>query len=115
MWIISGIANIMSDAILTAIEEIIRSTSYVDGVDEAVFAEGIGKVPKGFFMAGGDEVKLVADAAYGATLHLVVQEEAAGDGAVADEDELAEEGTASFLNEVFYFLASGYADNAVVA
>ena len=50
------------DAILTAIEDIIGTACDVDGIDEAVFAEGIGKVPEGFFVAGGDEVELVVDA-----------------------------------------------------
>lgn len=52
--------------------------TYVDGIDEAVFAESIGKAPKGFFVAGSDEVKLVADTADGPTLHLTVQIETGG-------------------------------------
>lgn len=72
MWIIGRIANVMSDAILIAIEDIIIAACDVDGIDEAVFAEGIGKVPEGFFVAGGDEIELVADAANGASLHFAM-------------------------------------------
>ena len=115
MWIFRRIANVMHDAVLTAIEAIVGTTCDVNGIDEAVFAEGIGKVPEGFFVVGGDEVELVADAANGATFHLAVQEETAGDGAIADEDELTEERTASLLDEVFHLLASGDTDDAVVA
>ena len=57
MWIISRIANVMSDTILTAIEAIVCSTGDVDGIDKAVFAESIGEVPEGLFVAGGDEVE----------------------------------------------------------
>ena len=59
MRIIRGGANVVPDAILTAIETMVCSTCDIDGIDEAVLAEGIGKVPEGFFVAGGDEVELV--------------------------------------------------------
>ena len=59
MRIIRGGANVVPDAILTAIETIVCSAGDVDGVDEAVFAEGIGEVPEGFLVASGDEVELV--------------------------------------------------------
>ena len=59
MRIIRGITNVVPDAILTAIEDIVGTTCDVDGIDEAVFTEGIGKVPEGFFVAGGDEIELV--------------------------------------------------------
>ena len=91
MWIISRIANVMTDAIFITIEDIVGTAGDVDGIDEAVFAEGIGKVPKGFLVAGGDVVELVINAAYGATFHLAMQEETARYFSVADEDELAEE------------------------
>ena len=84
MWIIGGIAYVVSDAVLIATEHVIGTACDVDGVDEAVLTEGIGKVPEGFLMAGGDVVELVADAAYGPTLHLAMQEETAWDGAIAD-------------------------------
>ena len=90
MRIICRITDVMSDTILTAIEDIVGTASDVDGINEAVFAEGIGKVPKGFFVAGGDEIELVVDAANGATFYLAVQEEAGGDGAITDKDELAD-------------------------
>ena len=59
MWIIGSIANVMSDTIFAAIEDIVCSAGDVDGINEAIFSEGIGKVPEGFFVAGGDEVELV--------------------------------------------------------
>ena len=115
MWVFGRITYVMSDTILIAIEYVIGTACDVDGIDEAIFAEGIGKVPEGFFVAGGNEIELVTDAANGATFYLSMKIEAAGNGAVADEDELSEEGTASFLNEVLDFLASGYSYDAIVA
>ena len=105
----------MPNAIFAAIEDIVCTACDVDSIDEAVFAEGIGEVPESFFMAGGDEVKLIADTANGATLHLAVQEETGGDGAVADKNELTEEGAATVLDKVFYLLASGDTDDAIAA
>ena len=115
MWILFGITNIMSYCIFTTIIYIIGSTCNIDSINETVFAKGIGKVPKGFFMTGGNEVKLVANTTNGAALYLTMQEETARDGTIADENELAEEGATTFLNEVLDFLASGYADDAVAA
>ena len=57
MWIIRGIANVMSSTIFTAKEDIIGSACDIDGVDEAVFAESIGKVPEGFFVVGSNVVE----------------------------------------------------------
>ena len=105
MWIIGSIANVVPDAVLIATEHVIGTACDVDGVDEAVLTEGIGKVPEGFLMAGGDVIELVADAAYGPTFYLAVQEETAWDGAIADEDELAEERATTLLNEVLDLLA----------
>jgi len=65
----------MSNSIFATIEAIIITAGDVDGIDETVFAEGIGKVPKGFLVAGGDVVELVINAAYGATFHFAMQEE----------------------------------------
>ena len=59
MWIIRRITNVISDSILIAIEHIICASSDIDGIDEAVFSESIGKVPKGFLMAGGVETEFV--------------------------------------------------------
>ena len=59
MRIIRRITNIMSYTIFAAIEYIVCSTSNIDGIDETVFAEGIGKVPKGFLVAGGVETEFV--------------------------------------------------------
>ena len=53
MWIVCSIADVVPDAILVAIENIVGTAGDVDGVDEAVFAEGIGEVPEGFLVAGG--------------------------------------------------------------
>ena len=105
----------MSDTIFGAIENVVGTACDVDGIDETVFAEGIGKVPEGFLVAGGNEIKLVIDSADGATFHLAMQEEAGGDSAVADEDELTEEGATMFLNVVLNLFTSGYANDAVAA
>ena len=105
----------MSNTILIAIEYIVSAACDINGINETVFTESIGKVPKGFLVAGGDEIELVIDTANGAALHLAVQEETGGDGAIADEDELTEERATLFLNVVLDFLASGYADDAVAA
>ena len=91
MRIICCITDIMPYTIFVAIEDIIGTASDVDGIDEAVFAEGIGEVPEGFLVTGGDVVELVVDTADGATLHLAMQEETAWYFSVADENELAEE------------------------
>ena len=115
MWIVRHLAYVMPSAILVAIEYIISSASNIDGIGETVFTECIGKVPMGFFVAGGNEIELVTDSADGATFHLAMQEEAGGNGAIADEDELTEEGSTSLLYEVLHLLASGYADNAVAS
>lgn len=115
MWVICRITNVMPNNTFATIEHIISTASDVDGIDEAVFTESVSKVPKGFFVAGSDKVELVIDSADSSTFHLAMQEETAGDGAVADEDELTEEGAATLLNKVLDFLASGDADNAVIA
>jgi len=91
MWVIISIANVMSNTRFIAIEYIIGTASYVDGIDEAVFAEGIGKVPEGFLVASGDIEELVVNASYGTAFHLTMQEETARDGAITHKDELAEE------------------------
>ena len=57
-------------------------------------------------MAGSDEIELVADAANGSPLNLAMKIETGGDDTVANEDELTEEGTATFLNVVLDLLAS---------
>ena len=49
----------MSYTILTAIEDIISTTCDIDGIDETVFTESVGKIPEGFFVAGGNEIELV--------------------------------------------------------
>ena len=106
MWIIRRITDVVLGTVFTAIEDIIGTTCDVDCIHEAVFSEGIGKVPEGFFVASGNEVELVTDAANGASLHFAMQEETTRDGTIADENELSEEGTATFLNKVLDFLAS---------
>ena len=113
MGIIGSIANIMSYAIIIAIEDIVGTTGDVDGIDETVFTEGIGKVPEGFLVAGGDVVELVVDAADGATLNFAVKIEGGGDGAVADEDELTEERATPLLNIVLDLIASRNANDAI--
>ena len=80
MWIICRITNVMPYAVFTAIEHIISTASDVDGIDEAIFTEGIGKVPKSFLVAGGNEIELVTDATDGSTLHFAMQEETGGNG-----------------------------------
>lgn len=47
----------MVDAVFTSVETVIGSTSNVDGINEAVFAESIGKVPEGFFVVGSNVVE----------------------------------------------------------
>ena len=59
MWIISYITYILSAPILTAIEYITGTACDIDGINESVFTEGICEVPKGFFVAGSDEIELV--------------------------------------------------------
>ena len=59
MWIIGRITYVMSYTILTAIEDIISTTCDIDGIDETVFTESVGKIPEGFFVAGGNEIELV--------------------------------------------------------
>ena len=60
MWIIGGIAYVVPDAVLIATEHVIGPACDVDGVDEAVFTEGIGKVPKGFLESGGTVVPIIS-------------------------------------------------------
>ena len=90
MRIVGSIAYIMPVACFVTTVAMVCTTCNVDGIDETVFAEGIGKVPEGFLVTGGDEVKLVTNAANGSTLHLAMQEETARDGTIADENELAD-------------------------
>ena len=87
----------MTDAISTTTEHIIGTTSNVDGIYETIFAQGIGKIPKGFFVASSDVVELVVNATNGTAFHLTMQEETAWNHAVTHEDELTEERTATFL------------------
>ena len=105
MWIICLIADVMPESIFIAIENVVGTACDINGIDKAVFAEGIGEVPEGFFVAGGDVVELIVDTTDGATLHLAMQEETAWDSAVADKDELAEERATTLLNEVLDLLA----------
>ena len=58
MWIFVWLSYVMSDAIFVATEHIIITAGDIDGIDETVFAEGISKVSKGFFVAGGNEVEV---------------------------------------------------------
>ena len=115
MWVICRITKIMTEAGFIAIEYIISSACDVDGIDEAIFTEGIGKVPEGFLVASGDVVKLVANTTNGTTLHLAMQEETAWNHAIADEDELTEERASTFLNEVLHLLTPRYTDDAIAA
>ena len=115
MWIIVWLSYVMFNFIFIAIEYIISSTSYVDSINKTIFAEGVSEIPKGFFVAGSDIIELVPNTPYGATFYFAMQIETGGDGAIADEDELAEEGAAAILNEVFDLFAPGDADDAVVA
>ena len=96
-----------------AVEAVVGSAGDVDGIDETIFAEGVGKVPKCFLVAGGDVVKSIAYAANGSAFYFAVQIETVGDGAVADKNELPEETAAVFLNVVFHLVASGDADDLV--
>ena len=96
-----------------AVEAVVGSAGDVDGIDETIFAEGVGKVPKCFLVAGGDVVKPIAYAANGSAFYFSVQIETVGDGAVADKNELPEETAAVFLNVVFHLVASGDADDLV--
>ena len=56
MRIVGSIAYIMPVACFVTTVAIVCTTCNVDGIDETVFAEGIGKVPEGFLVAGGDEI-----------------------------------------------------------
>ena len=91
MWIFVWLSYVMFKSIFIAIEYVISTASDVDGINESVFAEGIGKVPEGFLVAGGDEIELVAYAPDGSTFHLAMQEETAWYFSIANEDKLAEE------------------------
>ena len=73
MWIIGRIAYVMPNTILILIEHITGTVSNVDGIDEAVFAKGFDKIPKGFLVAGGDVVKLI-NMSNGTALCLVIRQ-----------------------------------------
>ena len=73
MRIVGSIAYIMPVACFIAIEHIIGTASDIYGIDEAVFTEGIGKIPKGFLVAGGDVVKLI-NMSNGTALCLVIRQ-----------------------------------------
>ena len=91
MWIVSGVTNIMSDSFFIAIEYIISSSCNVDCIDEAIFPEGIGEIPKGFLVSGSNEIELIVYSSDSATLHLAMEEETARYISIADENELTEE------------------------
>lgn len=59
MWIIGRIAYAMPNTILILIEHITGTVSDVDGIDEAIFAKDIDKIPKGFPVAGADVIELI--------------------------------------------------------
>ena len=46
----------------------------VNGIDEAVFTEGISEVPESFLVASGDVVELVVNASNGTAFDLTMQE-----------------------------------------
>ena len=81
----------MPEAIFVTIEHIICTACDIDGIDEAIFPEGIGKVPEGFLVASGDEIELVVYPSDSATFNFTMQEEAAWYISIADENELTEE------------------------
>ena len=65
----------------------------IDGIDVAVFAQGVGEAPKGFGVSRGDDAKAVVGGANeGFALHFAVEGEARGELAVGNEDKLAEVG-----------------------
>ena len=70
MRIIHWFADVMTDTFFIAVEHIVCTASDVDDIDEAVFTEGIGEVPKGFLVASGDVVELVVNATYGSAFTL---------------------------------------------
>ena len=61
-----------------AVEAVVGSAGDVDGIDETIFAEGVGKVPKCFLVAGGDVVKPIAYAANGSAFYFAMQIETVG-------------------------------------
>ena len=73
MWIIGRIAYVMPNTILILIEYITGTVSDVDGIDEAVFAKGIDKTPKGFLVAGADVIELI-NVNNGTALCLVIRQ-----------------------------------------
>ena len=55
-------------------KHIVCTTCNVNGIDEAVFTEGISEVPEGFLVASGDVVELVVNASNGTAFDLTMQE-----------------------------------------
>ena len=58
-----------------AVEGVVCAASYVDGVDESVFSQCVGKTPERLLMASCDIKEPFAYSAYGATLHLAMKME----------------------------------------
>ena len=91
MGIICRITDVMADSVFVTIEHIICTASDIDGIDEAIFPEGIGEIPKGFLVSGSNEIELIIYPSDSATLHLAMQEKTARYFSIADENELTEE------------------------
>ena len=72
-------------------EHIVGTACDVDGIDEAIFPEGIGEIPKGFLVSSNNEIELIVYSSDSATFNFTMQEEAARYISIADKNELTEE------------------------
>ena len=52
VWVISYITNVVTITVGCSVVPIVITPRDIDGINEAVFSKGIGKVPKGFFVPG---------------------------------------------------------------
>ena len=94
------VVYIVASGMSVAVEGVVCAASYVDGVDESVFSQCVGKAPKRLLMAGCDVKEPLAYSAYGATLHLAMKMELRRKFASAHEHKLAEETAAVVSNIV---------------
>lgn len=109
------VANVVCPAIRCAVEAIVRTTGNVNGINEPILAQGIGKVPHGFLSLALYIEEFLAHACQGPSLYLAMKIEPAGQYAIGNKDELAEE-TALLLYAVVLnpFVSCNADDNVVI-
>lgn len=108
------VADVVCLAVGGAIEAIVCATSDVDGIDEAILADGVGKVPHCLLALALYVEEFLAHACQGSALHLAVKIETAWQDSVGNEDELAEEVAPLFYAIVLDLLVARYANDDVV-